>query len=737
MGEGAWFLSCRHIPHGWLRRSTPVPRTCALLTRALSLSLVLCSASTDVAAQSVTGLSPQDVDPAGARLLDTVTVTGRRLPLTSFPGAVDVVGGESLRDGQRRVNLSESIGRVPGFTVRDRGNFAQDLQVQSRGFGARSTFGIRGIRLVADGLPLSAVDGQSQAAGFALDTLDRIEVLRGPLALQYGNASGGAIIGYTELDAHDGAGADTWADDQGGHRTAVRWDGVHESSNWRWRLAGSHFRTRGERPHAAAERTHGVAHGEWRPDAASRLRLAINGLMQPWTEDPLGLTRAQWRADPHGGAPAAEAFDTRKRIANHQLGMRWDREPAAGRAWWFSAYGGARGIEQFLAIPVGAQASSTSAGGVVDVHRREGGFEVGQRWHDSRGSLAAGLEFAWLAEARRGYENFLGGALGVRGRLRRDEDNRVGSQSAFLVGEHGLGERWHALGGVRHVRSRFESRDEFLAPGNGDDSGSTRYAESALSVGVARRFARGEWFASLGRGFETPTVTELSYRPDGAAGFNLGLRPSDTRTIETGIRWRSGGRRVGVTLYRIEGRDEIVAAASIGGRASFANAGSTLREGLELGVDGSWNTRWRYAVAANWLRARFTEGFTYQVFSDGALQTRQVAAGNRLPGIPQADAFVELAWSSLDGRIGVATELRASDRVFVDDRNSDAAPGHAVMALRGTWGLSTRGWQAFARIDNLFDRDVVGSVIVNEGSARFYEPGAGRTVTLGLGWRSP
>ena len=229
-----------------------------------------------------------------------------------------------------------------------------------------------------------------------------------------------------------------------------------------------------------------------------------------------------------------------------------------------------------------------------------------------------GVELAELTEARRGYENFVGDTLGVRGRLRRDEDNRGARLSAFLVGERSLGSQWHAVGGVRHVRSRFESRDEFLAPGNGNDSGSTRYAESAFSLGIARGFDRGEWFASLGRGFETPTVTELSYRPDGGGGLNLGLRPSETRSVEAGVRWRPDGARVGVTVYRIEGRDEIVAAASLGGRASFANAGSTRREGLELGVEGSWSPRWRYAVAANWLSARFTQGFAYQVFSDGS-----------------------------------------------------------------------------------------------------------------------
>lgn len=668
--------------------------------------------------------------------LDTVSVTGRRLPLSAFPGAVDVINGDALRDGQRRVHLSESIGRVPGITVRDRGNLAQDLQVQSRGFGAQSTFGIRGIRLVADGVPLSAADGQGQAAGFPLDNLDRIEVLRGPLALQYGNAAGGAIVGHTDLDDEEGVALDAWVD-QHAQRVAGRWDGGAPRAGWRWRLAGSHHQTDGVRPHSAAERTQAVGNAEWRPDASQRLRLSVNSLGQPWTDDPLGLTRAQWEADPHGGAPAASLFDTRKRIANHQLGLRWEHESTTGRAGWLAGYGVVRHVEQFLAIPQGAQAAPTSAGGVVALDRREGGLEGGRRWSWGRGSLAAGIELTQLSEARRGYENFIGTSLGVRGRLRRDEDNRVTMQSAFLLGEWALDPRWHALAGLRHARSQFDSRDHYQGPGNGDDSGRVRYAENAASLGLARRHARGEVFASVGRGFETPTVTELSYRPDGSGGLNLELRPAHSASIEIGARWRSAGQRVGWTAYRIDGRDGIVAATSTGGRATFTNAGATRREGMELGIDGGWGSRWRYTLAANWLRARFSEAFSYRVFSDGAMQTRRVAAGNRMPGIARAEVFTEIGWRSPDGRVDVAMEGRASERVFVDDRNSDAAPGHALMAIRLALRSRDGRWNAFARIDNLLDRDHVGSVIVNEGNGRFFEPGSVRALTLGWGWRSP
>lgn len=703
---------------------------------AVALGMLLFAVHGGARAQSpAQATTPSDAPPP-ARVLDTITVTGHRVPLTVFPGAVDVVDGDSLRSGQRRVNLSESIQRVPGFSVRDRGNYAQDLQIQSRGFGARSTFGIRGIRLVADGIPLTAADGQGQAASFPLDTLDTIEVLRGPLALQHGNAAGGALVGHSDLDGEPFMGLDAWRDDRGAHRAAVRWDGADAIDDWRWRLAGSHFRTPGERPHAKAERHHGVAHVQWQPDASRRLRLTLNGLSQPWTQDPLGLTRTQWEADPRGGSPVAELFDTRKQIDNHQLGVRWDHEVAAGRAWWLAAYGGMRAIEQFLAIPVLAQRAPTSAGGVVDVDRQEAGVEGGYRWHGNRGSLAAGVDLAGLSEVRRGYENFVGDTLGVRGRLRRDEDNQVSSQAVFLVAEMRLGDGFNALAGVRHVRSEFDSNDHYVAPGNGDDSGRARYAENAVSLGVARDIGYGEVFASVGHGFETPTVTELSYRPDGAGGLNLVLQPSRTRSVEAGMRLRGHGHRVGVTGYRIEGRDEIVAASSFGGRASFANVGATRREGLEVGMDGRWGTHWRYAFAANWLRARFSEGFSYRVFSDGGLQTRHVAAGNRMPGIPRAEARGELAWHGSDDRVQIGVEGRASGRVWADDRNTDHAPGYALVALRASWQPRRSGWHGFARIDNLFGRDYVGSIIVNEGNDRFFEPGGTRTFTLGLGWRT-
>lgn len=684
----------------------------------------------------------QDADTAVE--LDAVQVVGARRVLPEFPGAVSMVEGATLRDGQRQVSLAEPLARVPGVLAQERNNFAQDVQVQSRGFGARSTFGIRGLQLVVDGIPATAVDGQGQASNFPLDALDRIEVLRGPLALQYGNAAGGAIVGYSDLDGEPASRWQAWAGGDASARLSLRRDGGNDGDAWRWRLHGSHFRTGGARPHAAAERTQSGAIARWTPHPDHAVRLVADSLVQPWTEDPLGLTRGQWEADPHGTDQAAVAFDTRKRIANHQAGARWQWDYAPGRAGWVSSHAIARDIVQFLSIPPVAQQSPTSSGGVIDLSRRSGGLSAGHRWEGGHGALAAGVDAGRLEEQRRGYENFVGGTsddarLGVRGRPRRDEDNTIRATDAWLIGDWSPASAWTVLGAVRHSHLVFASSDHYVSAGNGDDSGRLAFSETAWSLGAARAInggnGVGEVFASVGSGFETPTMTELAYRTDGASGFNRALAPARFDSAELGARWRAGPLELSIAGYRIDGRDEIVPALAEGGRTSYANAGRTRREGVEASAAGRLGDRWSWLLVGNWIDARFEEGFTNRIVRGGETTLRVVQPGNRIPGIPPAHGFAEVSWHAPGNQVVVSLEAALRDAIPVDDANADKAPGHARFALAMRWrSPETPGWHGFLRIDNLLDADHVGSVIVNDGNGRFFEPAPPRGLTLGLGW---
>src|SRR6058998_2270194 len=225
---------------------------------------------------------------------DVVVITATRQPQPSLeiPASVDRIYADEIREGRPQVNLSESLGRVPGIVVQNRQNYAQDLQIQSRGFGARSTFGVRGIRLIADGIPATMPDGQGQAATFALGSAERIEVLRGPFSALYGNAAGGVIA----VETMDGPQVPTGEADLffGSYRTwrsALKFGG---QSPWMNAIGDvSRFETNGYRDHSAVTREHLNAKLK-----VGEVTVVANSLHQPDTQDPLGLTRAQLERDP-------------------------------------------------------------------------------------------------------------------------------------------------------------------------------------------------------------------------------------------------------------------------------------------------------------------------------------------------------------------------------------------------------------------------------------------------------
>ena len=248
---------------------------------------------------------------------DVITVTGTRVerPSLETPASIDRVAADDIRFARPQINLSESLGRVPGISVQNRQNYAQDLQISSRGFGGRSTFGVRGLRLITDGIPASFPDGQGQVSHFDLSSAERIEVLRGPFAVMYGNAAGGVINLMTESGARYGdgraaAGAELSLGSFGTWRGGVKAGG--KEGNADWILSTSHFHTNGYRQHSDADRDQlnaklGLALGQ-----DSSLTLVGNWFDSPDTQDPLGLTRAQMAADPRQVAATALTFDTRK-----------------------------------------------------------------------------------------------------------------------------------------------------------------------------------------------------------------------------------------------------------------------------------------------------------------------------------------------------------------------------------------------------------------------------------------
>lgn len=649
----------------------------------------------------------------------TVTATRVERPVLEIPASIDRVYGEDFRFARPQVNLSEALGAVPGLVVQNRHNYAQDLQVSSRGFGTRASFGIRGIRLIADGIPASMPDGQGQAAHFDLGSAGRIEVLRGPFAAMHGNASGGVINVMTAQPA-PGMSGDLSFGSWGTQRVAL------QAAGDAWMASASRFDTEGWRRHSAARRDLFNARASLALGASTNLTLVANALDAPDTQDPLGLTRAQMTADARQAVAQALSFDTRKTVRQQQAGAtlthRFD-----GAALTASAWGGAREVRQFLGFA--GSTPVTTSGGVVDLDRGFGGATL-QLTHDTallgrRATLVAGLEIERMAERRKGFVN----ANGTLGALRRDEDDTVTSRALYLQGEWRFAGRWIALAGLRTNRVSFRAEDFFIVPGNPDDSGRRDYRATTPAFGLLYRVSPSmSVYANTGRGFETPTFAELAHRNLGS-GLNFALAPSRSRHLEAGVKAAFGSAlRVNGALFDIETRDEIVVDASAGGRTTFRNAGRTRRSGVEFALEATLPAGFDTRLAWTRLDARFRDGF-----SSGTPPVA-VAAGNLLPGAPRTHASAMLRWRHAASGFTLSLEAEHRSRVAVNDVNSEFADAYTVASLAGGFTQQGARWKfsEFVRIDNLADRRHAGSVIVNEGNGRFFEPAPGRSVLVGV-----
>jgi iron complex outermembrane receptor protein len=688
--------------------------------------------------------------PVEQAKLPGVVVTATRTEQAPFdvPASIDRIGGETIRDAKPQVNISEGLGGVPGLMARDRQNYAQDVQISVRGFGARSTFGIRGVRLYVDGIPATLPDGQGQITNVDLGTTDRIEVLRGPFSALYGNSSGGVVQVFTEEGSGPPAlGVGAFVGSYGARRLGVKASGGN--GGFGYVVGASAFGTDGYREHSAAERYLGNAKLTWR-DSNDFWTVIVNHV-DLRAQDPLGLTRAQFEADPSSADPVATQFNTRKTVGQTQLGVIWERRIDDVNSLRALLYGGTRATTQFQAIPVGPQANPLHPGGVIDLDRDYTGADL--RWTarlrlaGAPFTLIAGIAYDMLDEHRLGYQNFVGPVLGVQGALRRNENNDVANSDQYAQAAWELG-RWTLNAGIRNSSVRFNSKDLYIVGPNPDDSGSVRYGATLPVAGVMFRASEAiHLYATVGRGFETPTLNELAYRPNGQTGLNFDLQAARNDSVEVGVKTRSAWGEANLAIFETHTDNEIATLSNVGGRATFQNVGSTRRRGVEASWNAEVHRDFRAQLAATYLDARYRDAFMTCPTTGCTVPPNPapctvppatscpvtVPAGNRIPGLAQTAFYSALAWAPpLGWRAGV--EFRALGKVYVNDVNSDAAAGFALVNANVGWLAKTGRveWSAFARVDNLFDRRYAGSVIVNEGNSRYFEPAPGRNWSVGV-----
>jgi len=668
-------------------------------------------------------------------VLPTLHVEATRTDTTYLqtPASVFRVDAPQL-DTSSQVNLTEVVKGIPSLQIRNRENYAQDLQLSMRGFGARSTFGVRGIRLYVDGIPATMPDGQGQTSNIDLSSLDHVEVLTGPFSSLYGNSSGGTILTSTK----EGQGKDSieLSYSGGSHDKSraglVLQGGAKGANEPSYVISSSYFDTDGYREHSGAEKVLNNAKLSWNLDDGSKINWVTN-YVKIHADDPQGLTHDQWNANPKQQVPFLKQFNVRKDIEQTQTGVTWSKPINDHHELYAMVYLGNRQVTQYQSIPKSTQdASVNHAGGVIDFERNYYGADF--RWTGKEllpnTIVSVGVALDTMDEDRKGFENFNlinnQPSYGVKGNLRRDEDNTLWNIDPYLQASWQFLPTWRLDTGVRYSNVHYKSEDRYLS--NGDDSDKTDYDKvlpsAALSWQILPELMA---YVSYAKGFETPTFTEMAYRPDGLSGFNFGLTASTSDTYETGLKSQNRLGDFTLAVFQTKTKDDIVSAGNSNGRSTFRNADKTLREGVEF----AWNKKlWRDLTAT----ASYTYlDATFDADIPASGSVAQIPSGNAIPGIAKNQAYASLAWQPSHGLYG-GVDVQYMDKVYVNDTNSDAAPSYSVTSANVGYAWVMGDWKvnSFARVDNLFDKNYAGSVIVNDGNGRYFEPADGRNWSAGL-----
>jgi iron complex outermembrane recepter protein len=666
------------------------------------------------------------------KTLSPTVVTATRYETNSFdlPLSIDAVTGSEIRDARTGANLSEIAPRIPGVVINYRSTAAQELSISTRGFGARSQFGVKGIRIYADGIPLNSADGQGQAGSINLDTLGQIEFMRGPFSALYGNSSGGVVQAFTRDGAKDptitvGASSGTWNT----NKQSITYEGQAGPVNYI--LNAYQYVSDGYREHSQHRRDNfnGKISYQFSPD--TKFTFVGNYMDQPYTNDPNALTPDEFARNSRQAGANAVSRNSRLYRTNSYGGIIIDHNLSEKDSLRFMAYSGERSNLQYL---------TTSA--AAEIKRETEGFDF--RW--TRKDLflnrplnfTAGLAYDSMEDIRSRYS--YSGTGVYTPLLATSTGNRREKQSAFSVDQYLQAsyeptDRLLVIAGLRHSRVNIKNEDLYFGdcvgrPTACDSTGQVTYSNTSPVAGITFKITPIlNAYANYGRGFETPTFAETTYSDaQTGAGPNLSMVPSKSKNYEVGLKaFVTSNTRINVALFKVDTKNEIVVVDNLLSQNKYDSIANTERKGIEFSLDSRLPYNFNFYQTYTYLDSEFKNSFT----SVGGVFT---AAGNRLAGVYKNTAYTELAWKYPALNFSSAIENIYYSDVHGLDSNAglNKAEAFSIVNLRASIKQSYNNWNfsEFVRADNILDEKYVGNVRVNNSAT--FEPGAPRNYTVGI-----
>src|SRR5437764_5839831 len=659
-----------------------------------------------------------------------VSVTRANPPINRIPQAVHLIERTEISRGRPTWGLDEALVTVPGVYAANRYNFSLDQRISIRGFGARSAFAVRGIKVLVDGIPQTLPDGQGQLTNLELGAADRIEILRGSASALFGNASGGVISIWTDPTAPQSIRQDLrvlfGTFDRDLNRTWSKWQSstAFRVGSGSGLVTVSRLDYTGRRQHSDADFRN--VNSRWHFPLAKGWSLAATADLgwDPRADNPGALTAAEMARNPDSAAAINITRVAGKDVTQGQGGVTVRREFAGGGEASLTVFGIARSLKN----------PTTFA--YIDLDR----FDYGTRVAVSRplplGSLehrlTAGIDFQRQRDDRKNFRNNAGQVdTTVRTLDQLEHVTEVGPfvQSALQVTPH-----VSVTGGLRYDWVNFRADDRLVTASNPDDSGRRLMRALSGSVGVAVTPADAlTVYGNVGTSFETPTTTELTNRPSGAGGFNPTLEPQKATNYEVGVRGDVAGRlNYSLALYHAAVRGELIpfpVPADANGRVFYQNAGRSRHRGVELGSE------LEIAAGLNLVTTWTYSDFRYTRYTLGT----QVLDGQALPGIPQhwLHFLLQLRPPALRGGWVEVEETHSSGFTVDDTASTSNAPRTGpwwTTNLRAGWDgtVGSVRLRPFVGFNNVWNRAYVGSVVINAANRRYYEPAPGRNVYVGF-----
>lgn len=645
-----------------------------------------------------------------ADTLDEIVVTATRqeTSLRDVARSISVVNRDEIQNGQQLLGLDEALLRVPGLYMQNRYNFAQDLKVSLRGFGARSNFGIRGLRIFVDDIPETLPDGQAGVDSIDLGSASRIEVLRGPASSLYGNAAGGVIAIYSELgDDKPFAEASLATGDYGYWRPALKVAGSNGAL--RYMLNAAKTELDGYRDHSRASGSMINSKFALQLSDHDELLLAVNLTDQPMAEDAGGIDAAQVALDRRSARLLNVLFDAGEELDQQRLGAVYKTDRLGGELM----------LRNYYVWRDFASLLPFVGGGAVDLDRFFYGLGAQYRFAELGAlQLTAGFDLDRQQDERQRFDN----NNGLLGEQVFDQDENVDSRGLFLQGQLRLSPLWSLSAGLRQDEVRFDVDDHYLL--DGDDSGELKFDQWSPSLALNRVSGSNVLFFSWSSSFETPTTTELA-NPDGSGGFNKSLEPQLADNYEIGFKSSRGALFYEISVFHIDLEDELIPyeLATSPGRSFYANAGSSSRDGVEAAL--SWQNDRGFSVdlSYTWSDFRFDE-----FVEDG-----DDFSGNQLPGLPEHFGYLGLSYS---GRAGFSAtfETQFSGKLFANNDNSASVDSYTTSNVRLTYEWQRGRWNVrpYFGINNIFDEHYNSNIRINAFGGRYYEPAPERNYYAGV-----